>query len=137
MCYTQQKKEEKKKVGVLLQAAHASDRPINLCQSGNRPVNIEGPGCRGGNGRGKGSLAPPSHLTAPTTSSHFLPDNPYLILYLTLYHLIATWLGHGGRDRDKRAGSHHPKNLLSDLPIYEIYPCVCQIPTKTFTTSVV
>lgn len=106
--HTRQKKE--KKVGVLLRAVHALDWPINLCQSGNRPVNIEGPGCRGGNERGKGSLAPPSHLTAPTSSSHFLPDNPYLTLYLPLYHLRATWLAHWGREKDKRAGSHHPKN---------------------------
>lgn len=37
---------------------HASVRPINSCQSGNRPVNIEGSGGGGGNERGKGNLVP-------------------------------------------------------------------------------
>lgn len=50
---------------------HASDWPINSCQSGNRPVNIDGPGCGGGNGRGKGSLAPSSPTEASSRG-----DNP-------------------------------------------------------------
>lgn len=48
---------------------HASDRPINSCRSGNRPVNIERPGRGGGNERGKGSLVP-SHSTSPFTTSY-------------------------------------------------------------------
>ncbi len=56
----------------------ASDRPINSCQSGNRPVNIEGPGRGGGNER-KGqprtifSHILPHHLPPPPSS---LPNNP-------------------------------------------------------------
>lgn len=89
--------------------------PINSCQSGNRPVNLEGPGCGGGNDRVKGSLVP-SSLAHPQPS-HSLLDTPCLTLCLTLYHLISTWPGHRGRKRRKRAGSHrfhlHLKNFLS------------------------
>lgn len=55
--------------------------PINSCQSGNRPVNLDGPGCRGGNERVKGNLVPSSltplkavALAAPHPPPHTLPN---------------------------------------------------------------
>lgn len=69
---------------------HTSVQPINSCQSGNRPVNIEGPGRGGGNEGVKGQLRTIFfHVPSP-------PDTPCITLCLTPLP----------PEGEERAGSH-------------------------------
>lgn len=63
--------------------------PINSCQSGNRPVSLEGLGCEGGNESVKGSIVQFS-LTSFFSNIFF---------NIRFYYLISTWVDTmGGRE---------------------------------------